>query len=51
MTCWWGDGIVAVEVESQVERDIGANVGIECSKRGTRGQLVGGTVEGQVDQI
>ena len=49
MTCWPGDGIVAVKVESEVERGIGANVGMECSKRGTRGQLVGGTVEGQVD--
>ena len=39
---------MAGEVRRGVERGIGANVGLEDSKGGTRGQLVGGTVEGQV---
>src|SRR5437763_1932025 len=43
-----GDGIVAREVRREVERGIGASVGVKHSSGGPRGQLVGGTAEGQV---
>jgi hypothetical protein len=43
--------MVAEEIRREVERGIGANVGVEDSWWGTRGQLVGGTVEGQVDDF
>jgi len=36
------------KLEEKLTEAFGANVGLEDSKRGTRGQLVGGTVEGQV---
>jgi hypothetical protein len=40
---------VAETVRRAGGRGIGANVEVEDSRRGTRGQLVGGTVEVQVD--
>ncbi len=40
--------MVAGEVVRAVGRSIGREVEVEYSRRGTRGQLVGGTVEGQV---
>jgi hypothetical protein len=40
--------MLAGEVKRRLERDIGANVGVNDSRRGTRGQLVGGTVEVQL---
>ena len=43
-----GDRIVAGEVRRAVERGISPSVEVEDSRRGTRGQLVGGTVEVQV---
>ena len=43
--------VVAAEVRRTVGRGIGANVEVEDSSRGTRGQLVGRTVEVQVDEI
>ena len=45
----WKDGAIAQEGRRAVGRGIGANVEVEDSSRGTRGQLVGGTVEVQVD--
>ena len=42
------DGVRAGEVKRKDERCMLANVVVEDSRRGTRGQLVGGTVEGQV---
>ena len=46
-----GDGIVAEEFSEGRERGIGCEVGVEYSRRGTRGQLVGGTVEVQVGRF
>jgi hypothetical protein len=40
-----GDGTLAGEVWWTRERGISANVEVEDSRRGTRGQLVEGTVE------
>jgi hypothetical protein len=40
--------MLAAEVGRANGRGIGANVGVKDSRRGTRGQLVGGTVEVQV---
>jgi len=42
------DGVRAGEVRRKGDRGMGANVGVEDSRRGTRGQLAGRTVEGQV---
>ena len=42
------DGDVAGEVRRKVERGMGANVRVDDSRWGTRGQLAGRTVEGQV---
>jgi len=44
-----GHVVVAKEVRRAVGRGIGANVEVEDSSRGTRGQLIGWTVEEQVD--
>ena len=44
----WADARVAGGVRRGLERAIGANVGVNDSRRGTRGQLVGGTVEVQL---
>ena len=46
----WEDGAIAQEGRRAVGRGIGANVEVEDSRSGTRGQLVGGTVEVQVDE-
>ncbi len=46
-----GHGVVVMEVISATGRGIGANVEVEDSSRGTRGQLVGGTVEVQVGRM
>ena len=46
-----GGGMLAQEVRRGRGRGIGANVEVEDSRMGTRGQLVGGTVEVQVDNI
>jgi hypothetical protein len=46
-----GHGVVAREVRRAAGRGIGANVEMEDSSSGTRGQLVEGTVEVQVDEI
>ena len=43
-----GDGIVAEELGEGRERGIGREVGVEYSRRGTRVQLVEGTVDVQV---
>jgi hypothetical protein len=43
--------MVAEKVRRAGRRGIGANVEVEDSSRGTRGQLVGGTVEVQVGRI
>jgi hypothetical protein len=43
-----GDGMRAGEVRRAAGRGIDVNVGVEDSRRGTRGQLVGGTVEVQL---
>ena len=40
--------MVAGKVRRAREQGIGASVGVEDSRRGTRGQLVGGTVEVQL---
>ena len=40
--------MLAGKFRRALERAIGANVGVNDSRRGTRGQLVGGTVEVQV---
>ena len=42
------DGVVAGEARRKVERGMGANVRVDDSRWGTRGQLAGRTVEGQV---
>ena len=42
---------MAREIRWEVERGIGADVGVEDSRKGTRGQLVAGMVEGQVADI
>jgi hypothetical protein len=42
------DGIVVREVSRAIEQDISVNAEVEDSRRGTRGQLVGGTVEVQL---
>ena len=48
---WFLEGrVVAAEVRRTGGRGIGANVELEDSSRGTRGQLVGRTVEVQVDE-
>ena len=46
-----GGGMLAGEVRRARERAIGASVGVNDSRRGTRGQLVGGTVEVQLAGI
>jgi len=43
--------VIAAEVRRASWRGIGANVEVEDSSRGTRGQLVGRTVEVQVDEF
>ena len=43
--------VIAAEVRRASWRGIGANVEVEDSSRSTRGQLVGGTVEVQVDEF
>ena len=43
--------VVAAGVRRTGGRGICANVEVEDSSRGTRGQLVGGTVEVQVDEF
>jgi len=45
------DVILAEKIRRAGGRGIGANVEVEDSRRGTRGQLVGGTVEVQVDEF
>jgi hypothetical protein len=40
--------MLAGKFRRALERAIGANVGVNDSRRGTRGQLVGGTVEVQL---
>jgi hypothetical protein len=40
--------VLAGRVRRALERGIGASVGVEDSRRGTKGQLVGGTVEVQL---
>ena len=44
-------GVVTAEVRRTGGRGIGANVEVEDSSRSTQGQLVGGTVEVQVDEF